>query len=88
MSKAPIRVNEYGQYISGAQNALLVVKDLLTRFGKPGDRPYIMAEINLALSDVRNVERFLMQEDIGFRNHKKKGTKIESVEAYYLKDYE
>ena len=82
-----LRVIEHGWYMRGAINALLVVKDLLVRYGKPCGRPYVMAEIDLALSDMRSAERFIARDgDIGYRNHKRKGSKLISVEAYYIKD--
>lgn len=81
-----LRVIEHGLYMRGTINALLVVKDLLVRYGKPCDRPYVMSEIDLALSDMRSAERFIARDDIGYRNHKRKGSKLISVEAYYIND--
>ena len=82
----PMHIHAFGHYINGALQALLKIDELLENYYKPADRIYMRAIVKLAMSDVRNAERFLRDEAIGFRNHKKKGTKLVSVEAYFIED--
>lgn len=82
----PIHIHAFGHYINGALQALLKIDEYLECYAKPADKIYMMAILKLAMSDVRNTERFLRDDAIGFRNHKKKGTKLVSVEAYFIED--
>ena len=49
------------------------------------DRVYTKAIVNLLISDLRNVQEYLLGTNIGFRNHvrDKKG-KLVSCEAYFV----
>ena len=49
-------------------------------------RVYTKAMVNLLISDLRNVQEYLLGTNIGFRNHvrDKKG-KLVSCEAYFLR---
>ena len=50
------------------------------------DRVYTKSIVNLLISDLRNVQEYLLGTNIGFRNHvrDKKG-KLISCEAYFIK---
>ena len=52
------------------------------------DRVYTKAIVNLLISDLRNVQEYLLGTNIGFRNHirDKKG-KLVSCEAYFVKQH-
>ena len=80
----PMHIHSFGHYINGAIHALIKVDELLESYAKPADKIYMRAIVKLALSDVRNAERYLRGDTIGFRNHKRKGTKLISVEAYFI----
>lgn len=82
----PMHIHAFGHYINGALQALLKIDEYLECYAKPADKIYMRAIVKLAMSDVRNAERFLRDDAIGFRNHKKKGTKLVSVEAYFIED--
>lgn len=82
----PMHIYAFGHYINGALQALLKIDEYLECYAKPADKIYMRAIVKLAMSDVRNAERFLRDDAIGFRNHKKKGTKLVSVEAYFIED--
>lgn len=81
-----MHIYAFGHYINGALQALLKIDEYLECYAKPADKIYMRAILKLAMSDVRNAERFLRDDTIGFRNHKKKGTKLVSVEAYFIED--
>ena len=85
-NEIPMHIYAFGHYINGALQALLKIDELLESYYKPADKIYMRAILKLAMSDVRNAERFLRDDAIGFRNHKKKGTKLISVEAYFIED--
>ena len=80
----PIHIHAFGHYINGALQALLKIDELLENYYKPADKIYMRAIVKLAMSGTLNTERFLRGDTIGFRNHKKKGTKLVSVEAYFI----
>lgn len=80
----PMHIHSFGQYMNGALQALLKIDELLESYYKPADKIYMRAIVKLALSDVRNAERYLRDDAIGFRNHKRKGKKLVSVEAYFI----
>lgn len=80
----PARINEFGQYMQGARVMLLHIKDLLEAAKAPGDRPYVMAEIELGLSSVRNTERLLRRDRIAYRNPQYKGKRLIKIEAYFF----
>ena len=52
------------------------------------ERVYTKAIVNLLISDLRNVQEYLIGTNIGFRNHvrDKKG-KLMSCEAYFVKQH-
>ena len=52
------------------------------------DRVYTKAIVNLLISDLRDVQEYLLGTNIGFRNHirDKKG-KLISCEAYFVKQH-
>lgn len=47
---------------------------------------YTKAIVNLLISDLRNVQEYLLGTNIGFRNHiRDKKSKLMSCEAYFLR---
>ena len=79
-----MHIYAFGHYINGALQALLKIDEYLECYAKPADKIYMRAIVKLAMSGTLNTERFLRGDAIGFRNHKKKGTKLVSVEAYFI----
>lgn len=78
-------LQQWSAYIQGAQEILLRWKDEFEPYLKPAERVYFRAEINLALSDMRATERYLLRDKIGYRNHvKDKSGKLISCEAYFI----
>ena len=81
------RVQHYGAYYHGALDAALQIihklKDARTK--TKDDWIYQEAIWRLATKSKRNMELYLKEEEIRFRNHEKdnKG-KLKSVEAYFV----
>ena len=86
MKPSEIRnLNNFGYYIQGARCVMLrVMEEWLPQLRRE-DAVYMKAIMKLALADVRNTERYLMRDPIGFRNHQSdKRGRLYSAEAFFI----
>ena len=83
-------LHEWSERMQGAREMLIKLYEddnMILPLGvkRSEDRVYTKAIVNLLISDLRNVQEYLIGTDIGFRNHvrDKKG-KLMSCEAYFV----
>ena len=83
-------LHEWSERMQGAREMLIKLYEydkMILPLGvkRPEDRIYTKAIVNLLISDLRNVQEYLLGTNIGFRNHvrDKKG-KLVSCEAYFV----
>ena len=83
-------LHEWSNRMQGAREMLVKLYEddnMILPLGvkRSEDRVYTKAIVNLLISDLRNVQEYLIGTDIGFRNHvrDKKG-KLMSCEAYFM----
>ena len=81
------KLQHYSAYYSGMRKAILKVIEHEQMSKMKDDDVYWLAELNLALRDVRSAQLWSDGQQIAFRNHKrdKKG-KLVSVEAYFYEE--
>lgn len=74
----------HGAYLQGALVASNRLADYCRHSWRGEEKVYLEAELKLILSSKRNIQLFLEDTPMRYRNHKrdKKG-KLESVECYY-----
>ena len=84
-------LHEWSERMQGAREMLIKLYEenmmiMPVRVKRSEDRVYTKAIVNLLISDLRNVQEYLIGTNIGFRNHvrDKKG-KLVSCEAYFVK---
>ena len=84
-------LHEWSNRMQGAREMLINLYEddkMILPLGvkRSEDRVYTKAIVNLLISDLRNVQEYLLGTNIGFRNHvrDKKG-KLMSCEAYFLR---
>ena len=84
-------LHEWSNKMQGAREMLIKLYEenmmiMPVRVKRSEDRVYTKAIVNLLISDLRNVQEYLIGTNIGFRNHvrDKKG-KLVSCEAYFVK---
>lgn len=83
-------LHEWSNRMQGAREMLIKLyenENMILPLGvkRSEDRVYTKATVNLLISDLRNVQEYLLGTNIGFRNHvrDKKG-KLISCEAYFM----
>ena len=83
-------LHEWSERMQGAREMLIKLYEddkMIFPLGvkRSEDRAYTKAIVNLLISDLRNVQEYLIGTNIGFRNHirDKKG-KLMSCEAYFV----
>ena len=83
-------LHEWSERMQGAREMLIKLYEddnmiLPVCEKRSEDRVYTKAIVNLLISDLRNVQEYLIGTNIGFRNHvrDKKG-KLMSCEAYFV----
>ena len=83
-------LHEWSKRMQGAREMLVKLYEdekMMLPLGakRSEDMVYTKAIVNLLISDLRNVQEYLIGTDIGFRNHvrDKKG-KLMSCEAYFM----
>ena len=83
-------LHEWSDRMQGAREMLIILYEddnMIFPLGvkRSEDRVYTKAIVNLLISDLRNVQKYLLGTNIGFRNHvrDKKG-KLVSCEAYFM----
>ena len=83
-------LHEWSERMQGAREMLIKLYEddkMIFPLGvkRSEDRVYTKAIVNLLISDLRNVQEYLIGTNIGFRNHvrDKKG-KLMSCEAYFV----
>ena len=83
-------LHEWSERMQGAREMLVKLYEddkMILPLGlkRSEDRLYTKAIVNLLISDLRNVQEYLLGTNIGYRNHvrDKKG-KLISCEAYFL----
>lgn len=81
------RLAHYSAYYSGVRKAVSKVVDYLSRPRTKEDDLYYLAELKLALKDIRTAQLWTDGVQISFRNHRKdrKG-KLVSAEAYFCQE--
>jgi len=75
----------YGAYLSGAQMAAEKLIPYVMQNYRGDDKTYIKAELDLITSSKRNMQLWLDETEMRYRNHQrnKKG-KLESCECYFV----
>lgn len=76
--------------MNGARTALLRLKEDIEDLGRiKGDElVYFLAEMELALNDLENADKYISGAKIGYRNHiRNKKKKLIKCEAYFLDNY-
>lgn len=83
-------LHEWSNRMQGARELLIKLYEddnmiLLLGAKRSEERVYTTAIVNLLISDLRNLQEYLLGTNIGFRNHvrDKKG-KLISCEAYFV----
>ena len=83
-------LHEWSERMQGAREMLIKLDEddkmtLSLGLKRSEDRVYTKAIVNLLISDLKNVQEYLIGTNIGFRNHvrDKKG-KLISCEAYFV----
>ena len=83
-------LHEWSERMQGAREMLVKLYEddkMILPLGlkRSEDRLYTKAIVNLLISDLRNVQEYLLGTNIGYRNHvrDKKG-KLISCEAYFM----
>ena len=83
-------LHEWSNRMKGARDMLINLYEndnMILPLGvkRSEDKVYTKAIVNLLISDLRNVQEYLFETNIGFRNHvrDKKG-KLISCEAYFV----
>ena len=83
-------LHEWSERMQGAREMLIKLYEddkmiLPVGIKRSEEMVYTKAIVNLLISDLRNVQEYLIGTDIGFRNHvrDKKG-KLMSCEAYFV----
>ena len=86
-------LHEWSERMQGAREMLIKLYEddkmtLPLGVKRSEDMVYTKAIVNLLISDLRNVQEYLLGTNIGFRNHvrDKKG-KLISCEAYFVKQH-
>ena len=86
-------LHEWSERMQGAREMLVKLyeyENMILSLGvkRSEDRVYTKAIVNLLISDLRNIQEYLLGTNIGFRNHvrDKKG-KLVSCEAYFVKQH-
>ena len=86
-------LHEWSNRMQGAREMLIKLYEddkMILPLGvkRSEDRVYTKAIVNLLISDLKNVQEYLIGTNIGFRNHvrDKKG-KLASCEAYFVKKH-
>ena len=84
-------LHEWSERMQGAREMLIKLYEddkmiLPVGVKRSEDMVYTKAIVNLLISDLRNVQEYLIGTNIGFRNHvnDKKG-KLVSCEAYFVR---
>ena len=84
-------LHEWSERMQGAREMLIKLYEddkMILPLGmkRSEDKVYTKAIVNLLISDLRNVQEYLLGTNIGFRNHvrDKKG-KLMSCEAYFMR---
>ena len=84
-------IHDWSKKMQGAREMLIKLYEddkmvLPLGLKRSEDRVYTKAIVNLLISDLRNVQEYLLGKNIGFRNHvrDKKG-KLIGCEAYFVK---
>ena len=84
-------LHEWSNRMQGAREMLVKLYEdekMMLPLGvkRSEDRVYTKAIVNLLISDLRNIQEYLIGTNIGFRNHirDKKG-KLVSCEAYFMR---
>ena len=75
----------YGAYYTGALHAALRLIPYVMQNYRADDKVYIKSELDMITASKRNMQLFLDDTPMRYRNHKrdKKG-KLESVECYFV----
>ena len=86
-------LHEWSERMQGAREMLIKLYEddkMILPLGvkRYEEMVYTKAIVNLLISDLRNVQEYLLGTNIGFRNHvrDKKG-KLVSCEAYFVKQH-
>ena len=86
-------LHEWSNRMQGAREMLIKLYEddkMILPLGvkRSEDRVYTKAIVNLLISDLKNIQEYLLGTNIGFRNHvrDKKG-KLMSCEAYFLQKH-
>ena len=86
-------LHEWSERMQGAREMLIKLYEddkMILPLGvkRSEERIYTKAIVNLLISDLRNVQEYLLGTNIGFRNHVryKKG-KLISCEAYFVQKH-
>ena len=83
-------LHEWSERMQGAREMLIKLYEenmmiMPVRVKRSEDRVYTKAIVNLLISDLRNVQEYLIGTNIGFRNHvRDKNGKLISCEAYFV----
>lgn len=80
----PHRLRDYALYMQGAMTAMMKARDCFMPYIKGENAVYARAEFDLYLDSMRNMERFLTGDRIGYRNHDRKGNRLVKCEAYFV----
>ena len=84
-------LHEWSNRMQGAREMLIKLYEdgkMIFPLGvkRSEDSVYTKAIVNLLISDLRNVQEYLIGTNIGFRNHvRDKKDKLISCEAYFIK---
>ena len=82
---------EWSERMQGARELLIKLYEndnMILPLGlkRSEDRVYTKAIVNLLISDLRNVQEYLIGTNIGFRNHVRNNKgKLISCEAYFMR---
>ena len=84
-------LHEWSNRMQGAREMLIKLYEddkMILPLGlkRSEDMVYTKAIVNLLISDLRNVQEYLIGTNIGFRNHvRDKKSKLISCEAYFVR---
>ena len=86
-------LHEWSERMQGAREMLIKLYEddkMILPLGvkRYEEMVYTKAIVNLLISDLRNVQEYLIGTNIGFRNHiRDKKSKLISCEAYFVKQH-
>ena len=79
------KVMYYGAYLSGAQMAAEKLIPYVMQNYRGDDKVYIKAELDMITSSKRNMQLWLDDTPMRYRNHQRNNKgKLESVECYFV----